>query len=190
MDEFASEAIVFSDAVSIATSTPPAMAAIMTSRMPYYEPGLYWKSGVWHGMRRFATSDSEHGLPSSLDTFAEILKRNGYATAGFITNPYILRAFQFDQGFDTYREMFSSGETVPYSLAEDVTREAMQWLDNDWEDPFFLYLHFMDVHYPYLPPAGYRGFFSYPQVESKSAETLQHIWLTKTRSHLINTSRG
>lgn len=179
MDKFASEAVVFKNAVSIATSTPPAMAGIMTSRMPYYEPGLLWKNGLWYGMKRFGSSDYEGGLPNALDTFAEILNRNGYATAGFITNPYLVSGFHFDQGFDTYREIFSPGEIVPYGLAEEVTGKAMHWLEGIGEVPFFLYLHYMDVHFPYLPPNEYRHLFSYPRVEGKPEETLQQIWRSR-----------
>ena len=36
--------------------------------------------------------------------------------------------------------------------AAEVTRRALQWLDQRPDRPFFLFLNYMDMHVPYLPP--------------------------------------
>jgi arylsulfatase A-like enzyme len=43
--------------------------------------------------------------------------------------------------------------------AEGLNREALSWIDGA-ESPFFVYLHYMDVHFPYDPPAPYRTLYS------------------------------
>ena len=51
----AAESVVFEDAVTVAPSTAPAMAALMTGRLPGYHPHMIWTRRISHGMRRFAT---------------------------------------------------------------------------------------------------------------------------------------
>jgi len=41
---------------------------------------------------------------------------------------------------------------------ETLTRQALAWIGENGNRPFFAWLHYMDVHYPYLPqPDGYRA---------------------------------
>lgn len=43
--------------------------------------------------------------------------------------------------------------TKSYARAETVADGAINWLrDHDSDQPFFMWLHFMDVHYPFDPP--------------------------------------
>ena len=46
----------------------------------------------------------------------------------------------------------------------DVTNQAVfQWLDEHVSnDPFFLWVHYFDPHYPYSPPSGYDHLFGLP----------------------------
>ncbi len=46
--------------------------------------------------------------------------------------------------------MFQRGG-APFLKGETATRRALDWIDEDRERPFFAWLHYMDVHYPYLP---------------------------------------
>ena len=41
-----------------------------------------------------------------------------------------------------------------YVKADTITDRAIEWLDNnrDTETPYFMWLHYMDVHYPFTPP--------------------------------------
>jgi len=38
-----------------------------------------------------------------------------------------------------------------YADAEVVNREALAWLDAQPREPFFLFLFYMDTHFPYHP---------------------------------------
>jgi len=40
---------------------------------------------------------------------------------------------------------------APFLKGEEAVRRALAWFDEDRGEPFFAWLHLMDVHYPYLP---------------------------------------
>jgi arylsulfatase len=181
LDAFARENLVFDQAQTIAAATAPAMAALMTGRLPYYEPGTFWTTLTAYGLHRFFTLESDSGVPQGLETLAEALKQHGYATAGFVTNGHLKQTFHFHQGFDVFGELLAPeaprGDPLPYGPADELTRRAIAWLDGAGDAPFFLFLHYMDVHYPYLPPPEYRDLFEYARVEGQTDAALQRIWL-------------
>lgn len=149
-DQFARENIKFNFVVTAAPWTPASIASIFTSLYP-----------TAHGMmppndRQEAIKKSTR-LNESLNTLPEILRDNGYATAGVITNPWLQKAFGFDQGFDTYKY-------INRVRADLVNKEAVKLLEElkKGSKPFFLYLHYMDAHNPYDPPAEYRNIFPEP----------------------------
>jgi arylsulfatase len=117
-------------------------------------------------------------------TLPEVLGQHGYHTAGFHSNPLLSNMFGFDRGFDIFdaRLPFSNTDVLPgrakiladkvfrilrkhaYLPAETLNERAIDWLDGREEsDPFFLWLHYMDVHGPYQSKTGntylnkYRG---------------------------------
>jgi arylsulfatase A-like enzyme len=118
------------------------MASLMTSLWPRS-----------HGIR-----EAKDGLSSSAVTLADALQEAGYATYGVQTNGWLHQSFGFHQGFDRY--MFPKGGGHPrlgqpslWPHADRVYEEAVRLLDaHDRKRPFFLYLHFMDVHQYAAPP--------------------------------------
>jgi arylsulfatase A-like enzyme len=46
-------------------------------------------------------------------------------------------------------------DSSAYDKAPVITDRAIEWFDDSWdsEQPFFMWLHYMDVHYPFDPPA-------------------------------------
>ena len=176
IDILAKRSTLFTNAVSIAGSTPPAMSAIMTGRLPFYPADQPWTTQTVHGHTRFWKDGEQLGLAYSQNTLAELLQSHGYATAGFIANPYVAKTFHFDQGFDEYKELLSKRG---YGSGERVSNEAVRWLEAHQslsEKPFFMYLHYMDPHTPYLPPYRFRNAFPYPRVDGKSDEEIDWIW--------------
>jgi arylsulfatase A-like enzyme len=111
-----------------------------------------------HGVRRI-------GQPAacSMRFLAEEMKELGYQTHAVVANAALAREFFFDQGFDTYIETW---EVEPREAgldptgAEAVTDLAEAVIDKLHGDrPYFLWVHYVDPHEPYLPPAPYRGLF-------------------------------
>lgn len=107
-------------------------------------------------------------------TLAELLKRHGYRTAAFIGG-YPLKAYNcgLDRGIDVYDDSLGhldlhAGLRIVQLLnrlhlvrgavernAEEVNKKALNWLENNCGDPFFLWIHYFDPHYKYAPPPPY-----------------------------------
>lgn len=176
LDAFAETAVVFDNAFSVAPSTPPALAALMTGRLPHYDPSLRWNDRNAHGMLRFFPDGHGLGLAPSLLTLAERFQQAGYRTVAVVTNPYVKRVYGFEQGFDDYQEIFRSDAPV-YGLATQVVDAALKVLEAESEKPLFLYLHFMDAHDPYLPPETHRAAIDFPTLPALDDEQLNGAWL-------------
>ncbi len=135
---WADRGIVFERTRSQSSWTKMSMASLMTSLWPHS-----------HAIRAYGDGLGEGAL-----TLAEVLQQAGYATYGVQTNGWLHQTFGFHQGFDRY--VFPSspkGEAsrIPKSTvwahADRVLEETVRILDAlPGDRPFFLYLHFMDVH--------------------------------------------
>jgi arylsulfatase A-like enzyme len=138
LDWLAKESMVFENAFSQAPWTKPSIASLFTSLHPDTH-GLDNHEGLFGARENQALTTGV--LPAKAVTLAEALKGAGYRTAAFVANPWMDDRYGFAQGFDTYEVV----ETLPQILesARSFARE---------EGPFFLYLHFMDVHGPYDAP--------------------------------------
>ena len=94
----------------------------------------------------------DHLKPQSgtVKTLPEHLKQAGYQTAGFVAS--VLRGYGFRRGFDHY---FAPSRTRSATIMVD---HALKYLARDpanpviCEQPFFLFLHLFDAHYPSEPP--------------------------------------
>jgi arylsulfatase A-like enzyme len=104
-------------------------------------------------------------------TLAEMLKQAGYTTGAVVSNVNLGRRMRFDQGFDWFLESWSEGlaranprapfvgspgRVKQFTNATLVTDQALDWLGRQGrETPLFLWVHYMDPHGPYVPPARY-----------------------------------
>ncbi len=154
LDSLASEGIVFRQAYASMPATAPSMATIMT--------GLY-PSG--HGVRRNGWS-----LTKEVPTLAYHLRHARYATGAAVSVAHLSSAYGWGGGFDWFHDQGTLDRLFPYSglrllrilnrfaplsyacrAATSVDR-AVSWLDGVADEPFFLWLHLWDPHYPYAPP--------------------------------------
>jgi choline-sulfatase len=142
MDRFVRESVHFRRAYSPSSWTRPSVASVMTGLIPSR-----------HGAVR-----RESCLAPDPVTLAEVLHGAGYTTAAFVSNPNILPVFGFERGFDRF---------VPVDIHEVVNRAdrvndaVFSFLDEEREDgPLFLYIHTMDPHWTYSPPAPYEAIFA------------------------------
>lgn len=157
LDRFAAEAVRFAEARSPTSWTLTAHASLMT--------GLYPAA---HGVL-----EPTDRLADGFVTLAEALSepagdRPPYATAAFVSGPFLRAAFHLGQGFALYDDSAASpGEVASHG---DVTNPAMErkivsYLRSSPPEPFFLFGYFWDIHYDYIPPPPFDTLFAPPGAE-------------------------
>ena len=158
LDRLAERGARFEHAMSAANYTTASVPSIFTGLFPSV-----------HGV--FAEGDR---LDDGFLTLAERLRDLSYATAAFAPNPSLGRRFNFDQGFDLFDDKaLHNEETIPwkkFETAERIRKGALSFVDGvAAEKPVFLYLHYRDVHGPYVPPPPFDRVFVDAAVESAAA---------------------
>ncbi|HUP22330.1 MAG TPA: sulfatase [Thermoanaerobaculia bacterium] len=135
---FAARGTLFERAYAQAPWTLPSAASYLTGR----HPGELQRSRAAGVV-----------IPDDVPTLAERLRAGGYRTAAFVANPTLFPAAGFDRGFDTWWLPPARVESLARP-AGDVVERAAPWLEAHAgaEEPFFLYLHFIDPHDPYSSP--------------------------------------
>jgi arylsulfatase A-like enzyme len=169
IDRFASDAVKYTKAYSTASWTLPSTASIMTGKYPGSHGAHRNKSGH---INPFNILDDRQV------TLAEILQGSGYATAGIVSCQFFTRQYGMHQGFDFFddtmpsnlfimptfsllpflnyflpiNDYFGSRGLDEHRAASQINRAARAWLKNNTtRKPFFLLLHYFDVHHPYYP---------------------------------------
>ena len=149
MDSLALDGVVFSNAYCQVPLTLPSHCSVLTGTYPLYHQvhnnGFYYLS------------------PSCL-TLAEILKERGFKTAAFVSSFTVDSRFGIDQGFDFYDDKFMEEEILKNFTserkAEKVFASFSNWLDENYRQKFFCWIHFFDPHVPYDPPPPFKEEFS------------------------------
>ncbi|MCU1246190.1 MAG: putative Arylsulfatase [Acidobacteria bacterium] len=151
LDALAQEGARFETVISPTSWTLPAHMTLLTSLPPE-------KHGVITNHLRLA---------SGIETIPQHLHRSGYATAGFVSTTYLDGLYGFSRGFDVYDDYTilrvagaKSRKAVTSAMVAD---HAIRWVEqhsaSSPQQPFFLFLHFFDVHYDYNPPLPFARMF-------------------------------
>lgn len=161
IDGLARQGVLFESAISQAPWTAPSMASLFTSLYPSVHGlngGIRWGAKQGNGGNHLPFATQKTLAPGQL-TLAEMLRRNGYRTAGFVSSVYVNSIFGFSQGFETYGDDhgdYSKDIGQVKRRASDTNRHVFEWLENEIEEPFFLFVHYNDCHWPYDPPAPFQ----------------------------------
>ena len=134
---------------------------------------------------------SNASLSKENHTVAELLLERGYRTAGIVGGVNCSSLWGLAQGFGYYNEksivieneikfclisqfvnlfcpLFDIAFQYGYAskrLASHLNKAAFEWLEKKHEQPFFLYIHYVDAHNPYIPPLSFEGHFR--QIDKK-----------------------
>lgn len=172
LKSFAREAVLYKRAFSSSNNTLSTHASLFTGLDP-----------AAHTAHVSARRRLGHPLPAHFRTLAEILDQVGYRTAGIVANAGVLGGdFGLTQGFQYYdqrapvpflaappeyflsksfREFLCifanpSNHDVVSRNAAEINGEVFRFLEgHDSSKPFFLFINYMDAHWPYLPPPPY-----------------------------------
>ncbi|MCP4092385.1 MAG: sulfatase [Planctomycetes bacterium] len=169
LQELADNGVVFENASAASPWTLPSHMTLLTGMNP-----------VEHGVR-----SRKFSLDKDIELVSDRFQQAGYKTGGFFSAPFLHPAWGFGRGFDVYMpsadylgtidagnalsaagksdevvEIHHQSHTDNETGAQVVDR-ALAWLEQDknYEDPFFLFLHFWDPHYDYFPPTEYAEMF-------------------------------
>ncbi|OGP86623.1 MAG: hypothetical protein A2Y95_00955 [Deltaproteobacteria bacterium RBG_13_65_10] len=154
IDRLASQGVRFENVVASSSWTIPTVASLFTGVHP-----------VVHQVTNY-----ESVLSDKFITMAEAFQAAGYRTAARISNIFVNASHGYLQGFDDahivqnlFKQLFFSELlaqariTRHYDFApgNELSDAAIHWLRLHRSEPFFLYLHYYDPHFPYDPPEPY-----------------------------------
>ncbi|MCI0732847.1 MAG: sulfatase-like hydrolase/transferase [Methylococcaceae bacterium] len=134
IDALALEGTKFVRAHSQAPWTLPSHGTMMTSLYPSSH-GARFKNNF-----RFLDMFYVNRLDERNLTLAEVLKTAGYRTGALTSVNWLSSEFGFGQGFDTL-DMNSRANSAPV-----LVDKAIEWISANPDKPFFLFVHFFDVH--------------------------------------------
>lgn len=135
LDRLAQEGVSFPHAFSNASWTKPAMATLFTSLYPSSHFAIRAANEPLAGDRGIALGDD-------LQTMAELYSAGGYRTGAFLVQPHLTSQLGFGQGFETFQRL--RGKSA--ARQNELLRE---WIAQPDPRPFFAWLHYLDVHWPY-----------------------------------------
>ena len=162
LSALARESALFTQMYAQAPSTRPSVATLFSSLYP-----------VVHKVH-----DNQDYLSDSAVVLAELLRDTGYRTFAVSANANVSPTFGYGQGFDTFLVwktesalrlttggrlaenalgttrlaslLREHGEIVP--RADAITDLTLDWVARHPSGPMFLYVHYIDPHYPYRAP--------------------------------------
>jgi len=129
-DALARAGVRFDEAITPMPRTTPALASLLTGLPPHR-----------HGSR-------EVGQPmGAAPTLPALLAGAGYAAVGVSATRVAGPKQGLDRGFDAFRVLHDR-------RASRVARRALSMAEEaaGWRRPLFLWVHFVDPHFPYHPP--------------------------------------
>lgn len=141
IDQFAAQGLLFEDCSAPSPWTLPSHASILT--------GLYPSRHTLNSPIKY--------LPAHVLTMAEVLKKQGFSTAAIVNSLNVSRKHGLDRGFDTFSYVEEFRDQMEPSLVEN---HAVEWLSKNAIEPFFLFLHYYDVHSDYVSLPEYEKMFT------------------------------
>ncbi len=177
IDRLAAGGMRFENAYAQAPITLPSHAVILTGTYP-----------MFNGVRDFTSP----GLPTSIPTLAEILRRQGYRTAAFVSSFVLNSMWGLNRGFEVYDDnvgFTADGTKNPFQLerrGDETVDRLLDWLNRRDGKPFFAWLHLYDPHSPYRPPEPYQSRYSSHLYDGEIGFDDEQIGRAIARLHALN----
>ena len=95
----------------------------------------------------------EKKLNAKKTLISETLKASGIFTAGFHSNAYLSYFFGYNKGWEVFYDSMSDDVTdiYPFIRGNEINNKVKGFLSNfSFSKPLFLWIHYMDVHEPYI----------------------------------------
>lgn len=196
LDQRAASAKIFTSAFAHACSTRPSFPSIMTSSyaLEYggferlspkrttiaellkksgyetagFHSNLYLSAdfGYDRGFDRFFDSKSDPGTLAKLRQEVKTHLDSDGRLYGLL-----------QQAFNATEKQAGIELGSAYIDAEEITDRALSWASSTSSNPRFLWVHYMDVHHPYVPPAEHQKRFRDEPVTDRDAVQLRRKML-------------
>jgi arylsulfatase A-like enzyme/Tfp pilus assembly protein PilF len=144
IDRLAQKGVRFENCYSSIPLTLPSHCSIFTGREP-----------ITHNVR----NNGSYFLDNREETFPELLKSHNYTTSAIVSSFILHSKFGLNQGFDYYDDSLDikkmAGNPDVEITADVVYKKFRHWLDMNYHQKFFSWIHFYDPHSPYQPPGEY-----------------------------------
>jgi len=175
IDRIAEGGVMFKNAYSTAVWTPPAHASMLTGYYPSQHQVVH-----------------QNKLNDDIPTIAQVLKKRGYHTAGFVNNSQVGELVGLAKGHDAFYEIwkgFSRNQVLKLGAhkirkflgyADDgaarTNQLAFNWLRKGWnqEQPFYMFIHHIDAHNPLKAPRPF--LFHFLSQERRAQVDMEKIW--------------
>jgi arylsulfatase A-like enzyme len=177
LKQLAADSVVYANAEAASDITITSHASLFTGMYP-----------SWHGAY-CQPPEAIYGreLAKTYPTLAELMQASGYETIGVAANLYLRSDFGLERGFEEFRiprpvPLLPDG--TPYLLRRTMRRGLSFLVDTAQFDrlysfgedidstlfsavgqrrkpsaPLFVFMNYMDAHFPYVPPAPYNTQF-------------------------------
>jgi arylsulfatase A-like enzyme len=146
-------------------ATSPAIDALARRGVVFDQAYTYWPKTrgsfvALHTGRLASQSGYGKSHPLLVDfnpTLASVLREAGYDTAAVVDNPNVAASLGYAKGFARYRETWEEpGLASEMDRTRAITADGVAFLAAaSPERPFLLWLHYVNPHAPYEPPAPY-----------------------------------
>ncbi len=136
IDALAARGTIFSNVVADSPWTLPSHASMLTGLRPRH-----------HGVRSHITA-----LPPSISTLATLLSKDGFSTMAIVNNKHLLPRYGLHRGFEKHRYFPERRDGKRVRSANDQISLALQWIEENRDKPYFMFLHLYDLHSSYNPP--------------------------------------
>lgn len=142
IDKLAARGVVFEQHFSQSCRTATSVPSYMTGRY-FATQCLGW---------RFSNATLARKPPAEEVLFPAMMRENGYRAAMFSSAPLFKPTDRLWRSFNEVQS-WAQGEMLLQRF-EKVNEKLLPWLDKPKDEPFFLYLHALDTHFPHemIPP--------------------------------------
>ena len=147
LDALATNAVQFASVTAPSPWTLPSHATLLTGLYPHN-----------HGVKNYGTR-----LDEKTPTIASVLAAKGYLTKAIVNHHFLGPNFGLMRGFEDF-EYVSEWSDDPderrlIDRGDLITQKALDWLAQT-DSPFFLFLHYFDLHSDYAARPEYRALFA------------------------------
>jgi arylsulfatase A-like enzyme len=173
LDRVAASGAVFLDVSTTSPWTLPSHASLLTGLYPNH-----------HGVK-----DHVNRLSDSIPTLASILGGHGYQTFAVINSHNLSPRYGLDRGFEDFDYVHewndeSGAKRKIVNRGDEITDRAIAWLKGRNDQPFFLFLHYYDVHSAFDARPEFRELFVRPYRGRITGESGQLDALRRSKARL------